>query len=587
VDDEIMQVIHSQESRIGSDYISTFSVLRAALGSFPDDHLSGAPVSIYNNSNASKITAKGYVKAKGITNVIHDDISFIVYNGFSLGEDDASSPFKITFPYHAYEVPDVKYSAFDLVFPKMKLNGNVKRLYLRGDFQYVNLPLDAVYTVLNVFTGGENAPPGMLGDIWTGVGKHSQDFFVTGASSAVPLVKKKTLLDYNNFTSRIALTRFNNIDGYQSRDSFILKDSTGEGTYIPLAITQLSDLDSIRVGLHLMYNGDAAYDLILKMRGVGLFFDIEIDPLKENLYSSVKGRKSLIYLGDEGTGDLLENPISILYDILWQEIGLASFDGTSFVSAVGNRKDYKLAFALYDAPKLFKDVAGEICSTAGALLKENTEGKLSVTLLDIPSSTSGLTDIDDGDLVVDSDKVIDYTQSFTSIDNLVTEIIARYRPRYVDDTFITTHAASDVGGLSDYQTNASNILDFIKEAVVDIPYVRDQVTVENILSLLTQYRSDVFRVITVKGGLMLHSIDIGDFITYSGSQIAGTTGKVYLVTEVSLQPPCKDTEPYVKLTLAEFDVSGGNVIREAPNSSSEGWQETYTATDEYTEVPDA
>lgn len=588
IDDEVMQVVDVSELFFREYNFTTFHVIRGASGTSPAFHSSGSEVKNITNSNERKVKLSGYVNALTINNIeVTDGFSVSsIENCFNIGEDSPVSPFTMVLNYDGGSV--ARYLLFDLVFPKMELKGFVRNAHLRGYFNIANSNPDSGlgsvwYSILGLLEGGMDAP-----DLFKGLGYWKQRI-----ANNQRVRRETTLLTYGTDLTYLPtiysdfVTLFNNLsDGNQGRRDYVLKDYSNYVNANYFSIRNLNDLNSKRLGVFVKCLNSPSTDITLIFKGVGVFFDLELSPTENTLYASVKGRDDTGGLQTAGT--LIENPISVLYDLLTQELSATNVDTSSFSSVYDDRTGYKLAFALFNEPKIFKDVAEEICSSAGVVLFEGSNGRLKVNTLDIPTSTSGLTDIDDTNLVVDSDKVIEYSQAYTSIDNIVTEIKARYRIRYTDDDVYTAiHNASDVGSLSDYFTSAEATLDFTREVVCNLPYVRDQVTVENILTLLAQYHYDVFRVLEVRGGLMLHEVDIGDFVTLSSNQITGSTGKVYLVVESNLQVPCSEAKPYVGLTLVEFDVASEDVIREVPSSSDEAWQETHTATDEYSEVPDA
>ena len=84
--------------------------------------------------------------------------------------------------------------------------------------------------------------------------------------------------------------------------------------------------------------------------GIGFRADFKVSPLKYDFYFRGQGRKNPGSYYTGASGDLMENPTTILEDFLRQEISLgnADIDEDSFVVMETARTDWKLAFTIFD-----------------------------------------------------------------------------------------------------------------------------------------------------------------------------------------------------------------------------------------------
>jgi hypothetical protein len=535
--------------------------------------------------------------------VVDGDLAKAI-EGFTYPAVDASNFFKILLSCTGTPNNDALHLVMDLHFDPVSVNGEIATMYLLGYFQVY-----ADDSVILMSRGGKMGNGANIG----------YNLFKDSVSKYGDLVFRNTQYPYIKYSSdyynRLVLdgsdTKIwsnnpiennNSVRGYSLRGAWIYNSLTSEhmyflndaasaemqdtsgiltddirGTFDALNLEKIVDLNEANYRLVLTNRVDTS--ALFKLANLGFLIDFYVDPLAIPFWVRGKGRvydSSTTYFN--GTADtLIENPVSVIEDICRQELGLTNdeLDSTSFTAAYNSRLNWKAAFSLFGDPIIFRDLVQKICKQFGMILTETPDGKLAPRVLDIPETTSGLTAISDSHTLRDSNNVIRYEESYTTLDLLITAFILKYKMRYTDELFMETINSADVSWASEL-ASAAQVLDTTRLATFLFSMIRDLTTVERAGSLAIQYLYQPIRIIKWYTDLTYYAKTLGDWVTCSSSIIKNVSGKIYLIVDSSIQVPHRFTKTEITLTGLEFDVGSDDNIQEVYDAVDEGWQEVHS-----------
>ena len=285
--------------------------------------------------------------------------------------------------------------------------------------------------------------------------------------------------------------------------------------------------------------------------GQGRTYGAWIDTINGNPRNSENGGAS-----DPGynSGDLIENPVYIVEDILRTEAGLdpstsgAHIDVTSFDTA-GASADGQLGDVFADAmadvkfafsQHKFTDtltLVEKIGHQCGLLFFLSGSGKIKARARRRPANYVA----NDQDLTVPYDDIAAVAARLSPIGRVRNAITVRYSLDYARDD--TTASASASDSTSQGTTASGYNQTLTLEAVLDT--ILDTTTASNFAGALLAWHKDRHRIITLRTALPRYQrLEIGDVINFSGwpadLQIFGTTPAAtdfFMVTDITKSGP--------------------------------------------------
>jgi hypothetical protein len=285
---------------------------------------------------------------------------------------------------------------------------------------------------------------------------------------------------------------------------------------------------------------------------------IETPEVSEYIYYSGKGREYGAWVDADSrnngynSGDLIENPVYMIEDILRTEVGLgssdidyASFDtvGNTTNGTIGNTfnqsvADIEFAFSQYrfsDAWTLCK----EIGSACGCILFLSGNGTIKIL------SRERDEDYTSADKTIGYDELKNIKPGITSLADVRNKVSVRYNMNYALDTLTNTTAIVEDSTSQESGVNGiGGATDKVQELVIDNRFTLDSATAVGYSTALLDwlaYRKKMlsFDVLSAKH----NALEIGDTIKFSdwpttfkiyGNTITATD--IYMVTKIQKYP---------------------------------------------------
>jgi len=372
-------------------------------------------------------------------------------------------------------------------------------------------------------------------------------------------------------------------------DTEIIKEADWEGACVDFSALNSTNyylfFENKKVGTTEIVDSTFVFKIVKP----GFLIKFNVDVLKNRFWARGSGRvfdSSITYYNGLA-GNLITNPVSIIEDLARSELGLTDneLDEISFDTAYSSRNTWQSSASIFGDKIYFKDVVDMIARENGLIVSETNDGKLKVSILDVPTSTSGLREILNSELLLDSSGIARYGEAYTVITDLITDLTCNYQYNNANDTFGSSTSGSEIPGIPDMTENALDILDEERRATIDLNTIRNKNTVNYFSFLLMQYHNRPLRILDIYGTLNLRNIGIGDWCIFQNDDyILGTDSKVYLCVNSKLRPKFKGELPEVSLKLIELDAGGyGCAIYESVLDDNE-IQEVTSGLDEIQET---
>ena len=212
----------------------------------------------------------------------------------------------------------------------------------------------------------------------------------------------------------------------------------------------------------------------LVINSLGFLIHFYVDPTETPFYTKVYGREfdALISYFDESASGMIENAADVIEDILRREVGLTDteLDETSFDAVRILRDGWKLAAVIQGEPVLLTQLLNDIAKEFGLIVYETRDGKVGLNTLSIPACVSRT--ILDAELLI-NDSVVDFSETYTSLSNLFTDVNVNYARNHADESFGYN---VQTAGIEDLETLLADVEDFTDETVsatIDFEMIRD------------------------------------------------------------------------------------------------------------------
>lgn len=278
------------------------------------------------------------------------------------------------------------------------------------------------------------------------------------------------------------------------------------------------------------------------LNNVGFLVEYTIDVTNTTLYFQGKGRIDF-------EENLITNPALVIKDILEDELNLTDIDTVSFGLSLANTTNQTCAFVIYDKVIKSSSLLSTICKEHALILGELPDGKIACFPLGVTGTPVTLYN---SDILLNDDRPA-FTEGIISIENLLTNLITKYKKRYTDDIYLKQDENTDYA-------EAYNYLGRIKKATFESTTIRDETTINTLNSIYLNFYAKPIRKITINCSPE-NTMELvpGQWVIFdSDTYVKNSDGKNYLIIETNLQPGYNDTNPNVELTLLEIeDVSAG------------------------------
>lgn len=553
IDSEYMLCYHKviyQETDSGVNRYSNtrIEVCRGYNGSTAASHSAGAEISITNgNLSASKWNFWFTMWVCGVSGFYNDDADgeLVLTSGdldeltqmYRLGSAGDEVVFTAT---NTGVNDNIMY--IDLIFPKMSVEASVIEAYMLGSYEVLldeNNPHVNMNASIAVQSGGSKCIEGLAylytgsgaGTYWlygAGIGYHKKVFY-SGGTWNIPF---KNDTGVNRTLSALSFGVSDAVDVIQfyfdssvdGTDCYSLKnliEQVNGEYYRDIELGTLATLcNSARLTLKLQFHNSNTTEVSAEFHiaNPGLLLNIEINPLESEVFVKGVGR------------DALETPNDILCDILDREL-----DFTNIHDVVSTLRDsWEMAFTIYGNPIHFDEIAQKVCQQSGMILADDLDGKFVLATLDIPASLSGLTQFSDSDILLGSDNLPTYTEEYTTIDRLITDIDVNYQFNIPGDFYGSVRKSASISNISTYLTDALNITEIDQKATLDLDYIRDTNSVDYLVQLMVKYMTTPLRVLTLNLTIDNYNLYLGQWVKLNTSTISGTSGHPYLVVGYDL-----------------------------------------------------
>ena len=285
--------------------------------------------------------------------------------------------------------------------------------------------------------------------------------------------------------------------------------------------------------------------------GQGRMYGAWIDTINGSARDNENGAGS-----DPGynSGDLIENPVYIVEDVLRTEVGLdASSDGSDIdiasfdiaaAAADGQIRDVfadavtdiKFAFSQYKFTDTLS-LAEKVGHQCGVLFFLSGSGKIKARVRRRPTDYA----INDEDLVVPYDDMVGVSARLTPIDRVRNSITVRYALDYAREDATASTSISDPTSQGSGSGGYNQTLEL--EEILDT--VLDATTAGNYAAALLAWHKARHRLVTFRSALPRYQqLEVGDVITFSGWPgdylLFGSTpsnSDFFMVTDVTKSSP--------------------------------------------------
>jgi len=296
-----------------------------------------------------------------------------------------------------------------------------------------------------------------------------------------------------------------------------------------------------------------------------------VDPVVSPIW--VRGQGRLHQTGDVvGTaGSLIENPVGVIEDLFRREVGGTQVDFQSVNTAEADSAGMKAAFSIYGDQQKFLDICNDICRQFNLILTEDSRGSLCIYSLNKSETVKTILNSH----ILTRNNVVDYSDNYTDIDKIVTDLNIKYAKRETDGEYTQVIGSSSIIGASNNLAEALATLGSNQPATLELNMVRDLPTAQLIGGQTLAYRYRPLRTLTVPLSLNYADINIGEFVDFENeTYIKGTTGNKYLVMGKKLMLPINNRAPKTELTLIERTEEDDPIIVETYSSSLQ-YQEAF------------
>lgn len=583
VDNEYIYLYKNTDTRISNRYgYSSFTCSRGYQGSTKAAHTILSDVYLANSElSASKwLIKKDFpISSIGIPRWVSTNDYYTssmpvpsIYNASGVTDVNGLCEIKIITTGVA-EGPGLL--VIDINFAPTDLQGDIQNIYLKGFFN-VRSPLyySSTAIVKSILLMGKGDKPIPSNSAW---GPTSLDYgaipFAKGVGNRIHIREDRAnLYDYSDSDTQWSAVAFNymrSFSGTMYEVGEIIFDNVSSSavdaetdfslydpeisevrygrTYLSGSnglIGNINQLESTRYFLawYIYYTGldDPGDDFWIEIGGVSFLIYFYVDPIKNQFWGRGQGRV-------DGSNNLIENPVSIVKDLLQNEVGVSSEYIGDFTTTETARSGWKMALTKFDSQIDLISLLDKICKQGGIGLKETYDGLLTPFSLTVPTSSTGLTVITSSRIVVDDTGNALWSQEYTSIDRLITALQAKYQLRNTDGLYMSQYNSTDSN-----LTIARNSIDEDRQVTIDLDCIRDVTTVGYLSTLMIRYLYKPIRIINMECTLDLHAISEGDWVRIIVTNINTAGGIYYLVTKVDLQPGYLDVKPSLKLTMWEF-----------------------------------
>lgn len=625
-EDELIFIKYSEH-----DYVTEYGyyqgtrlyVERGYLGTDPVSILDGEELYIYDRSKSTrswlfkhkispvgvnKVGSVGYLGSSSSSSdiITFDNELFSISKLNDLLRDPnsitSSDFFEVSFVHPELSEADFAY-LIDLEFPKISLNAKIINIFIGGgytgqtpehgstapDTGYINgsvgwlvggnpLQLSTLY-MDNIES--DYTFQGIFCSNFTGAFvksmNASQPYAVFSkypgtALGGVAINAMATSMFFNTILAIGAKTADEETFDLKIKDPALLQDDR----YFGAPIQTFDDLGSQRICLafRVRSDGTASYlngkQLSFRVWAPHFIVHFAVDPTKTKIWWRGKGRV-------DDSNDLIESPAAVTLDILKSELGVtdAEINWDTFNAALASRVDWKMAFSLHDQPIKFDSLMQKICEQSGLVMGEDLQGRITLTSITPPTSSSGLRSIDT--LLLDEGaNLADWEEEFSAIDTLFTDLITYYQHNDLSDKYRNAIEKNEVTGLEALLLKAKNILDEDRPVALNLDLIRDYSTAVRLANLAGVYNSLPIRFITMRLPLEYKDYRQGEWVTINSPHVPRTLGKIYNIVETTIQPGYLETDPYVKIKVFEVpDSLSDDIIQEVPSAPlSQAWQES-------------
>jgi hypothetical protein len=278
----------------------------------------------------------------------------------------------------------------------------------------------------------------------------------------------------------------------------------------------------------------------------------------------------------------IDNPVGIIETLVDNYYTGVIKDTAVFSASKEKRKDWA-ARLIVSGSKDLTFLVDLISKNHGLITYEGNNGNLSVITLDPPVEDD--VDVDIGNHIKVKDSKIDVKEKFTEIDYLISSMDVYYNK--IGQSYKGITKSSELS-----QESFDKAKEYLQSEVkndLNLDTVFEPATANRCADIKMIYHQVPTRILILKCTLALQDYHPGMWVTCSSSKIQDVSGKIYLITNKITQVPFLDKNPYVELTLFEFDWDSLNLrIQEVPYQTVvDNYDEVISDINTIEEVPNA
>jgi hypothetical protein len=430
----------------------------------------------------------------------------------------------------------------DLVFPKLNIKGEVTDAFLLGYYKASHSTYSMGQSAVSVIVGGlSNADtylfktyswPSLIVVPW-GTGssgrlvklpissnyKYCFPYYnYEGINRTYSLLSFKLVPALTpvivNFEELFCTHAISGQVKINDEDSYSLKNKVEivSGQFIKDApLGNIDSFNELRIAIKFFFGGSETListNPVFEIANPGLLLNISINPLEQEVFLKVIGRGAYT------------DSVSVITDILDKELSF-----TNITDNVGAGRDtWKLAFTLSKITKA-GDLLQSIAEQMGIIISEGPDGSLSLNSLTPPDTVVTIPRSYILSTVFEENNIPVWLDEYTDIDKLITDITVNYQYNLPGDFFGCVKESTDFTGISSALTEAKNIVDVDQKLTLEIPFIRDDTTVQNLVELMINYYyHQPMQIVTTKVGIENFSFYIGQWFA-----IEGETGKFLVI----------------------------------------------------------
>ena len=339
---------------------------------------------------------------------------------------------------------------------------------------------------------------------------------------------------------------------------------------------------------------------------IGIRADFLVSPIRYDPYWKGKGRENPGGYFNGSSGDLLENPSSIIEDFCRNDVlGMSStnLNNDSFDDFYTDKTNYKLATAIYTKTTKqpnFRDILAFYLRNANGMAYENYASEISLVSWDSVTPTRTL---DNSEIQVDGKKFSDVKWSYTETSKVITSIEIRYKPilplsnEYAGVIYckrsedpepvdVCNFANVEGGIYSGYLQTGYDTTGEERPLNITLDGVRDSATAELIAKQLIEMLYKPLVLIDANCTYKAMDIEFGDKI-YTDIDVLPSVinGKTWMVIGQRITPNIRK-DPSIKLKLMELGTATIDDPTEIQDTYATGdaIQDTYATGDTIQEV---